>query len=630
VRKVSLEPPRHRPRRGSPGGDPGAPSRVRCATTPHGLPVKLLVEAAPRRRRLPRALALAALVAATIPAFGRVYGRVRPQPAGALAPAAPVRPAVPVEAPRPPAAATVNRVIQLEAAAPPDRAADVAAGGGAHVEVIAPSGARTRVPAFRKGAGLAARVRPREPGLHRWRMLDGDGEGVAQLAGGSFQAADAQLPGQVVVRGAALVSEDGRPFHPLGENRFKVYDPAWSDGLAAEAYVARMAGDGMNTLGVFVFTACGRAGTPAKPGCLEPSLGRFDEGAAAAYDAIFEAAERHGVKIVLSIFAVGFTPGDAWKGWEENPYSAARGGPASSPAEFFTGGAAREAARRRLRYVLARWSASPALLSVDLLNEPEWDGAIAESAWIPWAQDLARTWCAEDAYRHPVSAGPVGLHWNVERDERAGWASAGCDVVQWHRGPDVYDVHALAGALVATARDTARYGKPVLVGEFAWGGEAKPGYDHTHVGLWASTFAGAGVLAHSAPPFTVDSDEPMTPDRALHFRTLAAFLARAEAREALRPGPEPRTSVPGLRALALGGESTVALWVHAPRLGYGTAVRGAAVTVAGLAPGRWRVTWIDDVSGEELAREERSVRTRASLPVPPFTRHVAALLERTG
>ena len=45
----------------------------------------------------------------------------------------------------------------------------------------------------------------------------------------------------------------------------------------------------------------------------------------------------------------------------------------------------------RLRYALARWSASPALLAVDFLNEPEWDGGIDERRWIPWAQDLART-----------------------------------------------------------------------------------------------------------------------------------------------------------------------------------------------------------------------------------------------
>jgi hypothetical protein len=526
-----------------------------------------------------------------------------------------------------PARAEVNRPLEIRIAA-------AAAGGDArpggsepslHAEVVAPSGAKVRVPTFALRRGFAARVRPREPGLHRFRVLAGGREVLA----GAFDAADRGAEGGVVVRGDALVHEDGRPFRPLGENRFNVYDPAWSDGLGPDAYLARMARDGMNTLRIFVFSACGRPGTPPKPGCLEPALGRFDPAAAEAYDAIFAAAERHGVKVVLSLFAIGFTSGDAWKGWEENPYSVDRGGPADAPGDFFSDPAAREAARRRLRYALARWSASPALLAVDLLNEPEWDGGIDEERWIPWAEDLARTWREEDPYGHPVTLGSVGLHWDVTRDERPWWASERCDVVQWHRyGPDVYDPHRLAAALVETVRDTRRYGKPVLVGEFGYGGEPQPAWDHTHVGIWAASFAGAGVLAHSAPVFTIDSDAPMTPERARRFRTLAAFLRRADARGAVAPAPDPAVSLPGARALALAGERTLALWVHAPRKGYGRPVRGLRVSVAGLAPGTWRITWLDDVSGAELARETRPLGASAELAAPAFRRHVAAIAER--
>ena len=441
---------------------------------------------------------------------------------------------------------------------------------------------------------------------------------------------DVGAPGGVRVRGGALVGADGRTFRPLGENRFNVYDATWSDGLSIDAYLARMASDGMNTLRIFVVTGCGRAGAAPSPGCLEPELGRFDEAVAARYDAVLDAAERHGVKVILTAFAIGFTPGDAWKGWEENPYAMARGGPAATPRDFFADPAAREAARRRLRYVLARWGASPALLAVDLLNEPEWDGAIPESDWIPWAEDLAGTWRAEDPYGHPVTAGPVGLHWNVERDERAWWASGHCDVVQWHRyGPDVYDVHALAAALVTTIRDTARYRKPVLVGEFGWGGDPAPLHDHTHVGIWAAAFAGAGVLAHSAPPFTIDSDAPMTPPRGRHFRALAGFLRRAEARGPLETAPDPVVSLPGARALALKGDRALAVWIHAPSQRYGTTVAGARVTLGDLAPGRWRATWVDDATGRDRASVEVAVKGGdVRLEAPPFARHVALLVER--
>lgn len=522
--------------------------------------------------------------------------------------------------------AAVNRPYEL---AFPARRGPVDA--TARVEIDAPSGATTTVLTFRRGEALVVRFRPLEPGVHRWRLLTGEGETPRVLARGGVAVEDLADAGGIWVRGRALVDDAGRTFRPLGENRFNVYDPRWSDGLSVEAYVSRMAQDGMNTIRVFVFTGCGRPGAKPVPGCLEPTLGGFDEGAAARYDELFAAAERHDVKVVLSLFAVGFTPGDPWKGWEANPYSSARGGPAAAPRDFFTDPAAREAAKRRLRYVLARWGASPALLAIDLLNEPEWDGGIPESAWIPWAQDLARTWRALDPYEHPVTLGSVGLHWDVERDERPWWSSEACELVQWHRyGKDVYDVHALARALVTTIRDTARYGKPVLLGEFGWGGDPAPLHDHTHVGIWAATFAGAGVLAHSAPPFTVDSDAPMTAARALHFRVLAAFLRRADPDGSAAPAPDPEVSVRGARALALAGELAAAVWVHGPPEGYGEPVRGLTVSVAGIVAGRWRATWVDDVTGRDLASGDVQMREggRLTLAAPPFTRHVALLLER--
>lgn len=524
-------------------------------------------------------------------------------------------------------AAVVNHPYEVEL---PARPGPLDAVG--RLEVEAPSGTVATLPLFRRGDALAARFRPGEEGVHRWRLVSGDGEDRRVLFRGSVPAEDHGDPGGIRARGGVLVDDAGRNFRPLGENRFNVYDPTWSDGLSIDAYLRRMASDGMNTIRVFVFTGCGKPGAKPAPGCLEPLLGGFDEAAAAQYDAIFAAAERHGVKVVLSLFAVGFTPGDAWKGWEANPYSAARGGPARAPVDFFTAPEAREAAKRRLRYVLARWGASPALLAVDLLNEPEWDGAIPESAWIPWARDLARTWRALDPYGHPVTVGSVGLHWDIERDERPWWESPECELVQWHRyGKDVYDVHALASALVGTIRDTARHGKPVLVGEFGWGGDPAPAHDHTHVGIWAATFAGAGVLAHSAPPFTIDSDAPMTPARAAHFRALSALLRRAEVGGALAPAPDPGISLRGARALALGGELSVAVWIHAPAEGYGTPVQGLSVSLGGLGAGRWLATWLDDVSGQELASAAVQVQdgtSRVALVAPTFTRHVALLLER--
>jgi hypothetical protein len=356
---------------------------------------------------------------------------------------------------------------------------------------------------------------------------------------------------------------------------------------------------------------------------LEPALGRFDDKVAGQFDRILRAAQSHGMSVILVAFALGFSEGDEWKSWHDNPYSAERGGPATSRYDFFESPAVRARAAERIRYLAARYAPFPSLLAIDLLNEPEWDGAIPEVLWTPWAQQMAAEWRRADPYHHPVTVGSVGLHWNIEGDERAWWSSDACDIVQWHLyGPEVYEVHALAAEMTRKVRETWRYGKPVLVGEFAYGGEAKPAYDHTHVGLWSAAFSGAGVLAHSAPPFNVDSDELMTPERAEHFRVLRRVLDGLAA-----PVPTQMPNAQEASAWALMSARNGAVWLLAPQLGYGSVVVGAHATVPGALAGTWEITWIDDVTGKTLQRQRsRSIGGALSLGAPPFTRHVVAQL----
>lgn len=432
--------------------------------------------------------------------------------------------------------------------------------------------------------------------------------------------------GRIRIEGRRFVRPDGSPFVAIGENRINVYDRYWNwSGMTAAEYVRYMAGHGMTVLRVFVVSDVEdeERGT-ANRGVLEPELGRFDEAVAQEFDAIFRAAERHGVHVVLVAFALGFSDDDDWKSWRDNPYSRERGGPAATRYEFFESPAARARAAERIRYLARRYAASPNLLAIDLLNEPEWDGAIPEVSWTAWAREMARAWDEADPHDRPVTVGSVGLHWNVEGDEREWWASEACDVVQWHLyGREYYDVHALAAEMTRKVRETWHYGKPILVGEFAYGGEAKPGYDHTLVGLWSATFAGAAVLAHSAPPFNLDSDGYMTPERARHFRVLRDFL---EPLPAMAP-VDVRAS-PGVRAWALAGADAAAAWLLGGKEAYGRRVEGARISLP-LPPGEWRVQWVDDATGAVLQSTTALATDRPTeLTAPPFERHVAVRLVR--
>lgn len=509
-------------------------------------------------------------------------------------------------------------------------------------EISTPSGRALHVGGFPYHGRFQVRFTAREAGRHSVVITADGGAGRRRVVQASFDATKGTREHAGFTRidpehPHRLVRGSGTTVFVLGENRINVYDPSWNEGHAdIPTYVERMAHYGMSTIRVFVFSDCESETVSGgyQIGCLEPNIGRFDERTADAFDALFDAAEKNDVDVILVPFALGFTPApETWKSWEDNPYSTARGGPVEDPRDFFSDVRFRPLAERRLRYVADRWGASPRLLAVDLLNEPEWDGRLPETTWIPWAEAMSDHWRSIDAYGHLVTAGPVGLHWNLEGDERPWYASPKNDLVQWHLyGKDFYDPRALGPEMMRKVAETWSYGKPVFCGEFAYGGEDKTTYDHTHVGLWSLLFSGAGALAHSAPPFEIDSDEPMTPARGEHFRVLSETLRSLDPRRAFMPRSDVRATIDDARALSLANDdaSERAVWILGPTSGYGSEVVGLRVAFPAPPAGTYGVTWKDDTNGREIARSSFASTGRGDvvLDAPTFSRHTVMLMRR--
>lgn len=142
--------------------------------------------------------------------------------------------------------------------------------------------------------------------------------------------------------------------------------------------------------------------------------------------------------------------------------------------------------------------------------------------------------------------------------------------------------------------------------------------------------SGAGALALSAPAFQGHADEPMTPERGVHFQVLSGFLQRFGKTPLSR-----RRDVRVLQgtaeawSLASDDDTSRALWLLGGAKGYGVAVSGVEVAVPSPA-GRYAVTWIDDTSGAEIGAVDIASNPAGEvvLSVPPFLRHVAATLGR--
>jgi hypothetical protein len=127
---------------------------------------------------------------------------------------------------------------------------------------------------------------------------------------------------------------------------------------------------------------------------------RLDE--AWKLDKALEAASRHGIYIMLCFD----THQDFRENWENNPYNIKLGGPIRKPLDFFKDLSTRKLYKKRLHYMVARWSAYTNILAWEFMNEMEgWDGAEQSKAVVTkWIIEMSKELRTLDPYKHPISS----------------------------------------------------------------------------------------------------------------------------------------------------------------------------------------------------------------------------------
>lgn len=219
--------------------------------------------------------------------------------------------------------------------------------------------------------------------------------------------------------------------------------------------------------------------------------GRFDLAACAYNDLMLkQAAEKHIACMLTFLNHTQLLDSTHWgRGdWPDEPYNAANGGPATRPVNFFDRGMARTLFKRRLRYIVARYSAFTNVLAWEIWNEQE-----LGKVKIPldWTKEMADTLHAVDPYHHLVttSFGDAG--------DQATWSLPEIDFTQRHMYGDKGSIQDTVGAYVQAARLNDVYHKPYLLAELgiAWQGpdtEYDPDARGTnlHNGLWAGALSG--------------------------------------------------------------------------------------------------------------------------------------------
>jgi Domain of unknown function (DUF5060) len=379
---------------------------------------------------------------------------------------------------------------------------------------------------------------------------------------------------------------------------------------------------------------------------IDTRLGNYDARQKRAWllDQIFAMAD--GLDVYVMLVLLNCADYNNWQtnGWNLNPYNSARGGPLGAPEEFVSDPTARAFLQRKLNYIVNRWGYSPRLLAWEWWNEVNL-APFSDEALILWLQEMTAYLRERDVNRH-LTTNSYAI-----RDLSPIWELPELDIIQKHEysdqtGSPVRDLAERAASdfqrLAASAPP-----KPILLGEFGYGGEDRGGFlertgIHLHNGLWSTTFVG-----YAGTGMYWFWDVYVAPNSLWHhFRGLDRFLSGVDLAsyqpfsplEISGPGGGPADAV----GLGLRGDDLL-VWLRSQsytvqafeEAGSPSSssfnppiLANRVLTFRGVDDGAFTVHWYDPQIGRWLDPVEATARAGTlSIPVPAFRRDLAAKIE---
>ncbi len=289
-----------------------------------------------------------------------------------------------------------------------------------------PSGTQVRVPGFfyrnfdRSLDGRRETLTPRGEGDWRIRWLP-------VVAGRHALSVTATVSGQTVARGEIAIDVVAGKrqglvrVEPRGKRYFQLDDgtPLFLNGLCAcwhgsrgtydyDDWLAAYQQAGINYIRIWMW---------------HQAFGiQWDRGDRLVYrldnawrlDQVLAEAQRRGIYVMLCLDYHGIfeVKPDYWGGnnfWPRHPYNAENGGPCQTQNDFFTDEVARQLYQKRLRYMVARWSAFPNLLAWEFFNEIDNEYAyLKHDDVMAWHRDMGRYLRQIDPTKHLISSSFTG------------------------------------------------------------------------------------------------------------------------------------------------------------------------------------------------------------------------------
>jgi len=377
-------------------------------------------------------------------------------------------------------------------------------------------------------------------------------------------------------------------------------------------------------------------------------VGRYNLLNAWRIDHLLEEAEKRGVSIDLCLTNHGQFSLFIDAEWFNNPYNAKLGGPLAAASEFFTRADAKIAHENKLRYVVARYGHSPAVMAWSLFSEIEWTEEYELS--LNWGREEADTpapniesWHTEMAtylksldpnkhmvathFSHPVRGdGTLSL---PEIDYATSNAYSAFD--EFKDAGQLYNAPFALASFWAGIPNTqmkgfAHFKKPALVEEQGrhWaGGYHNPKNDleaDLHCGLWGSLVQPLGGATGYWWWLQLHYDNKYS-----EYQALAKFVEGEDFRPAKGESnlePTYGSIDPANRELlgrAMKSDRRMYLWVYSTNFPYGggmAEVRDGKLSVRTLRPGNYSIEFWNTRTGERIEQRDAVLRQENGQPVP--------------
>jgi hypothetical protein len=345
------------------------------------------------------------------------------------------------------------------------------------LELLDPSGARVLIPGFLWSGSSG--------GSSEWRLRfsplkAGDYSGRVRLHSRGGEESSGELRFTVLpstARGFLRANDtwsfrydNGTLFRGLGENlcwESRVHD----DNLAFsklhedrrfnyEYLLGRLAANGGNFYRTWIcpWNLPLDWRQPSNTDRYAEDTGRFNRSAMRRLDELVELSESLGLHVMLTLDSAGSYLGGSW---EASPYNRRNGGPAATPAEFFSSPEARALYRSRLRLLVARWSYSTSIACWEFFNEVDnlmhaSQPAIPDALVTDWHREMSTYLHGIDPHHHLVTT-------SRSHREIAGLEELpSLDFTQHHMYGHTGDIPA------ELSRRASRLGRPHVIGEFSY------------------------------------------------------------------------------------------------------------------------------------------------------------------